>query len=199
MQQHVLDADGESVAVANADGEGEHYLDTEQTLRHELNHRVKNNLGIVRSLIWLKQNEVESVADLSDTLHQVEAIRLLHEALQSADDLQTIDIHASLQSILSAVFDSSVYYDVSGVDARVTSTEAMPIGLIINDLATNAVKHGFSGHAEKRFGVDLQPISGTPIGWRSPCGTLEPRFPPSSISMPPNRSACASSPRVSGS
>lgn len=60
-----------------------------------------------------------------------------------------------LKSILTAVFDSSVDHGVSGIDAVVDSKTAVPLGLIINELATNAVKHGFTDPNNRRFTVDI--------------------------------------------
>lgn len=60
-------------------------VEKEKILRRELNHRVKNNLAIVRSLIDAKQYNYGGGIDLSDVIHQVDTIRLLHETLQFSE------------------------------------------------------------------------------------------------------------------
>lgn len=130
-------------------------IETEKMLRHELNHRVKNNLAIVQSLISLKQSEEGGTADLSDILHQVDTVRVLHEQLQGSDELTTLELDPYLRSILASVFDSAVHVEVSGLNVEVTSKVAVPLGLVINELATNAAKHAFSATEEPRFTVNI--------------------------------------------
>ena len=135
-------------------------INAEKTLRQELNHRVKNNLAIVQSLIQLKQYEVEGSTDLSDLLHQVDTIRMLHEQLQASDELTTLELKPYLRSIISPVLHSGVKVDISGPDLEVSSKVAVPLGLVVNELATNASKHGFSEDYEKRFIVQIIKLSG---------------------------------------
>lgn len=130
-------------------------IETEKMLRHELNHRVKNNLAIVHSLISLKQSQEECTTDLSDILYQVDTVRVLHEQLQGSDELTTLELKSYLRSILASVFNSAVHVDVSGPDVEVTSKVAVPLGLVINELATNAAKHAFSNTDEPRFTVSI--------------------------------------------
>ena len=135
-------------------------INVEKRLRHELNHRVKNNLAIVHSLISLKHSEDNTTADLSDILHQVETIRVLHEQLQATDELTTLELTPYLRRVLASVFDSSVEVEVevSGLEVEVTSKVAVPLGLVVNELATNAAKHGFSRNQEKRFTVNIRDL-----------------------------------------
>jgi len=136
-------------------------ISTEKMLRHELNHRVKNNLAIVKSLISLKQYDNHGATDLSDILHQVDTIRLLHEQLQSSEELTSLELKPYLKSIIASVVDSSVRVEISGPDVEVSSKTAVPLGLVVNELATNAVKHGFSGDTEKRFTVKIVEVGNT--------------------------------------
>lgn len=152
-------------------------ITTEKTLRHELNHRVKNNMAIVTSLISLKQDESNGAADLSDILHQVDTIRVLHEQLQSSDNLTTLELTPYLRSIVSSVFDSTVHVDIGGIDVEVSSKVAVPLGLVVNELATNAVKHGFIAGCEKRFVLNWDELENTNDRIRVTVSNTGPPFP----------------------
>ena len=135
-------------------------LENERLLHRELNHRVKNNLAIVHSLISLKEMESEGRLDLADIRHQVETIRLVHQTLQSEDRTGSVQASTYLEAILGSVFDSEVEYQVLGDSPDLSTTVAVPLGLVVNEIATNAVKHGFADEAVRRFRVTLTPLPG---------------------------------------
>ncbi|MFO7782547.1 MAG: PAS domain S-box protein [Spirochaetia bacterium] len=123
----------------------------------EMHHRVKNNLSLVSSLISLKDDAVSEV-DLSDLHSQVEAVRFVHEQLQSVEDNDRIDFRAYVHDLLSQLLTSSPYglvdLDIAQVEpTHIESEIAVPVGLILNEIATNAVKHAFNGADVRRFAV----------------------------------------------
>jgi PAS domain S-box-containing protein len=131
-------------------------LENERLLRTELNHRVKNNLAIVHSLLSLKEMKSSGTVDLSDIKHQVETIRLVHETLQNSDGLDRVEVCGYLRSILSSVFDDQTRVQVSGNELMVSTKVAVTLGLIVNELATNAMKHGFVPELAREFGVSIE-------------------------------------------
>lgn len=127
-------------------------------LMKELNHRIKNNLLMISSLINLKDAALGAQADLSDIKHQIDAIRLIHEKLFQTEEITRIDFKSYIQELLSTVFSFSerpVRIDNTIGDVYLETKKAIPLGLIINEIATNAVKHGFTGE-ESRFIADLK-------------------------------------------
>ncbi|MFO7781996.1 MAG: PAS domain S-box protein [Spirochaetia bacterium] len=126
-------------------------------LMRELNHRVKNNLNMLSSLISLKDSETQE--DLSDITHRIAAIGLVHEKLHQQDATQHIPVRDYLQELLDAVFSSfttqPVRIDTDIEDIRIDHDTAIPLGLIVNEIATNAIKHGFIGGEDARFAVTL--------------------------------------------
>ena len=127
----------------------------------ELNHRVKNNLALVVSLIlYLKQSAVGDETDLSDIANQVNTIRSLHEKLQYAEDVSHVDVAPYLTDVVHSVISSQVGADVEleiGIgDITLPTKTATTLGLIISELATNAVKHGFFPESKKRFAVSME-------------------------------------------
>jgi len=124
-------------------------------LMKELNHRVKNNLAMVSSLISLKNDAVGEALDLSDLRNQIEAIRVAHEALSEMPGFRTIDLGAYLERILSAVVSPvpGVRYRFSPVQTDLPAKPAITIGLILNEIATNAVKHALLPDHEVEISV----------------------------------------------
>ncbi|MFP4536511.1 MAG: PAS domain S-box protein [Spirochaetaceae bacterium] len=132
-------------------------LRSKDSLMRELNHRVKNNLNILSSLVSLK--ETESAADLSDIRLRIDAISLVHEKLRQYDELRLISVREYLQDLLEALFSSLTSREVRIVneveDIATGPDIAVPLGLIVNEVATNAIKHGFRPEEEARFTVSL--------------------------------------------
>ncbi|MCF7947814.1 MAG: PAS domain S-box protein [Spirochaetia bacterium] len=123
--------------------------DQEKTfLMNELNHRVKNNLLMVNSLIRLKESALGGSVDLSDIRHQIDAIRIVHEKLYKTGEIAHINMRDYIQDLLTTIFSSFASQAVT-LDSRVeniyiNTKDAVALGLIINEIATNAIKYGFS-------------------------------------------------------
>lgn len=128
-------------------------------LMRELNHRVKNNLAMVSSLISLKDSDLGDAADLSDIRNQISAISFIHEKLYETEDISHIDFRAYTQALLPSIFSFYSGRQVrieDAVDAITLPTRtAVNLGLLVNELATNAMKHGFTPDEEPRFSVTL--------------------------------------------
>lgn len=154
-------------------------LEKKDVLMKEIDHRVKNNLSMVVSLIHLKMSELPESVDLSGLIYRIEAIRLLHEALYQSDVVEKVKIGEYISRILDAIFAADqglkVHVVTSIDELYVPSTTAVSIGLIVNECASNAQKHAFSVSGENRFEVELHKMkeaekyvlelrnSGTPI------------------------------------
>ena len=116
-------------------------------LMRELNHRVKNNLLMISSLLRLKNDILPPEFDLSDIDRQITAIRLVHEKLHKTENISHIDMREYLDEILMAVFSfyPKAVRRVINIDQLfMESKKAVTVGLLVNEIATNAVKHGFS-------------------------------------------------------
>ena len=122
------------------------------TQLQELQHRVRNNLQMITALIRM---EARGVSDLStgegfDRLAgRVEALGLLYRALERSAPADTVDLGIYLSEIASAVMRAhaveGIHLDLQ-VDTWLTSIDvAMPAGLVVNELLTNALKHAFDG------------------------------------------------------
>ena len=140
-----------------------------ELLLHEVHHRVKNNLQTISSLLSLQakrfQNDDVRKA-LQDSRNRVRSIALLHEMLYQAGDLTYIDFQGYLQKIgekLLAVYEIgqrvSIRLDVEPVP--ITLDVAIPCGLIVNELMTNALKHAFPDDRHGSVVVRFKRVQGT--------------------------------------
>jgi PAS domain S-box-containing protein len=133
-------------------------LQEKEFLMKELNHRVKNNLIMISSLISLKDSE--TAVDLSDIQHQIEAISLIHEKLHQTGNITKISCRDYVDDLLRSIFSSfskqPVRIESNIADIQLPTKAALSLGLIINEIATNAIKHGFSPREEALFSISME-------------------------------------------
>ena len=132
-------------------------LDAKTILLHEVDHRVKNNLTMIGSLLRLQVRTIDdpSVASKLDSmLERVDALAVVHRQLYQSSDIARFDIGSFAQSLVSDVVGSNgrsdITLDVKAQPLFVDAANASALGLILNEILTNAVKHAFtdgrSGH-----------------------------------------------------
>jgi PAS domain S-box-containing protein len=134
-----------------------------ELLMRELTHRTKNNLMMISSLINLKNSTVGDELDLSDLVSQIDTIRIAYDRLNQSEDITYVDVKKYIEEVLFSIF-AFCNIDVKlekkiEVETLPTKT-AVPLGLIINELATNAIKYGFTPEEEARFSVELKKEKG---------------------------------------
>ena len=125
----------------------------------ELNHRIKNNLSLVASLVAMKDEDLGEAADLADIRSQIRAISSLHDRIYAGDRLTHVVMQPYLQDLLQTMFEfyrhGPVDVSVRSDDITLASKTATTLGLIVNELATNAMKHGFEPATAAMFTVKL--------------------------------------------
>jgi PAS domain S-box-containing protein len=135
-------------------------LEKEKRLMRELNHRIKNNLHMVSSLVSLKQEAVGNSVDLSDIRERIETIALIHDSFHQSGEIDTIDIGRYLRALLDRVLSLYSKKHVEVIERIVTASfpteTAVTLGLLVNELALNAMKHGFTPAEPPRFSVALE-------------------------------------------
>ncbi len=133
-----------------AEEEIERSLREKELLLKEIHHRVKNNLQIISSLLNLQSEAIRDSEDRSlfrDSQDRIRSMALIHEKLYQTDDFSHVDFQQYLKSLLSSLFRSYRLPMVRCVeqieDIRLNIDAAIPCGLIVNELVTNALKHAF--------------------------------------------------------
>lgn len=133
----------------------------QRILLDELNHRVKNNLQMLHSLLRTAQRETENRqahAVLEDAAHRVGAIAAAQRVLYSAESTTRFDTGEFLQAVCQSAqqtFAGDVKIKVQATAGDLSNEVSMPLALILNELLTNAVKHGLKGRRHGTIRVAL--------------------------------------------
>jgi len=135
-------------------------VEDREYLIREVHHRVKNNLTMVSSLIHLKSRSLGDEAVLSDIQHQISAISAVHESLYQQEDITKLEFTSYTEKLLRNLFFSMspvpVRIDIDSEAYFFKTARMVPLGLIISELATNAVKYGFTDEEERVFRVKMR-------------------------------------------
>ncbi len=138
-------------------------LAEKEMLLREIHHRVKNNMQVVMSLISLQQAEVGAEgADAMRRMHaRVRAMALVHERLYMSRNLGEIEMRDYLPTLVQQI--AASYRAEAGNVEVAAETESMrfpldtaiPFGLLVNELVTNALKHAFVASGKGRVRILL--------------------------------------------
>ena len=144
-------------------------LRREVLLRREIHHRVKNSLQIVSSLLFLRGQSIGDPrleAILNESRSRVASIALIHEKLYRAGDATVIDFSDYIRDLVRDVFQAlrvnraAVTMRVETKPVMVGIDVAVPCGLIVAELVSNALRHAFPDPREGEVGVELCPNGG---------------------------------------
>jgi PAS domain S-box-containing protein len=125
-------------------------------LLHEVHHRVKNNLQVITSLLRMelrRTDDARTSSVLEDMKGRVHAMALLHETLYRAGNFATVDLAGYLRQLATQLFriqagqGLGVQLLLELVPCTVTMDQATTCGLLVNELMSNALKHGFPNGA----------------------------------------------------
>jgi PAS domain S-box-containing protein len=144
-------------------------LNEKDILLSEVHHRVKNNLQIISSLLDLQASRIQDAVAreaLQQSQSRVASIALIHEHLYQSQDLQRINFAQYAQCLTVDLFRTYAQPQhqitlTPSIDPslRIDMDQAISLGLILNELLANALKHGFQeGHAGT-LSVSLQAVS----------------------------------------
>ena len=125
-------------------------LQEKEVLLKEIHHRVKNNLQVISSMLNLQSGYVtdeQALATFQDSQNRVRSMALIHETLYQSENLALVDFGDYIEKLAAYLVRS---YSISGVQLEIKSEPvhlgidtAVPCGLILNELISNALKHAF--------------------------------------------------------
>ncbi|MES2116140.1 MAG: histidine kinase dimerization/phosphoacceptor domain -containing protein [Pseudomonadota bacterium] len=140
-------------------------LNEKEALLQEIHHRVKNNLQIIASLLSLQSGYItdpQTLAKFQESQGRIHSMALIHEKLYQSETLAAVDLAdyvRSLTGILMRSYSANAQVKLECVTdpAMVSIDTAVPLGLILNELVTNALKYAFPdgrvGHLKVALGA----------------------------------------------
>ena len=131
-------------------------LEQRELALSETNHRVKNNLMLVSTLLSLHESTME--IDLGSIRGQIDAIAQVHDHLSHADGSTSVQLDRQVAALVSVatVTDPRLRIRQEVEPLELSSRNAVTVGLLINELVTNAIKHGLPGTAEPYLEVSCR-------------------------------------------
>lgn len=153
-----------NIQLKKKNAEIERALEEKSILLKEIHHRVKNNLQVISSLLKLQSHYItdsKALSALSDGRNRVQSMALLHKKLYREDDMLGVDMKSYFSELVEGLFDAyhvnekKIRLDLEVEAIRLDVDTVIPLGLIANELISNALKHAFTGIEEPALVVRL--------------------------------------------
>lgn len=151
--------------VRNQNGVIQKNLREKETLLKEIHHRVKNNLQIIASLLRIQSRGIADVAAkeaIRESRSRVRSMALIHEDLYKENDLSGVLMSDYLGKLTDDIFriyniaPDRIQLETDIAPIRLDVDTVIPIGLIVNELLTNALKHAFPGQRTGMVSLTLK-------------------------------------------
>jgi PAS domain S-box-containing protein len=136
----------------------------EEIRKKEIHHRIKNNLQVISSLLELqaeKFDEKEVLEAFRESQNRVATMAIIHEELYRSKNNETLDFSAYLQKLTADLFSSyavrkdDVRMQLDLEEAFLGMDTAVPLGIIINELVSNSLKHAFPSGRKGEIQIEL--------------------------------------------
>lgn len=140
-------------------------LKEKEVLLAEIHHRVKNNLAVITGLLELQSFNTgsdEATEVLKESQMRVNSIALIHEKLYQNENLSSILFEQYLEELTDVIVSSlsssetNISINIDADPVKLTVNQAIPCGLILNEIITNAHKHAFADRDEGRIDIALK-------------------------------------------
>lgn len=136
-----------------------------ELLLKEIHHRVKNNLQIITSLLKLQANSLDDAKTIELfelSLHRINSMALVHDLLYRSEDFSQIDYGKYLEMLVTPLIDSmkrpdaEIYLLVNADNISLNINTSIPLGLLINEIVTNSLKHGLKGREKGEIYIRIE-------------------------------------------
>ena len=142
-------------------------LKEKNILLKEIHHRVKNNLQVVSSLLGLQgrySNDPSIELAIRESKDRVRSMSLIHQKLYQQDSINTVNVNDYFKDLFNSLFDSyNIHPDKLKLklnidDIKLDVDSIIPIGLIVNELVSNALKHAFPDDREGEVAISFEEV-----------------------------------------
>jgi two-component sensor histidine kinase len=144
-------------------------LEEKEVLLREIHHRVKNNMQVIISLLRLQAQQISDdkvQTALAESQNRVRAMALVHESLHDSGNLARINLQQYLSGLAEGLTGSfgigsgrpEIAVTVGTPDLLIDIDQAVPIGLVINELVTNAMEHAFPKNTRGKIRISVQEL-----------------------------------------
>jgi len=139
-------------------------LEEKEVLLKEVHHRVKNNMQVIMSLLRLQTQYItdkHAKSLFKDSQSRVASMALIHEKLYKSENLSRIDFNEYLRDLVQTLIQSynienkMIRFDLNIENVLLNINQAIPCGLIINELITNSLKYAFPGNMKGKIAIDF--------------------------------------------
>jgi two-component sensor histidine kinase len=144
----------------------QHLLTEKEWLLKEVHHRVKNNLHSVISLLEAQASYLENDAlqAIENSQHRIYAMSLIHQKLYQSEDIKTINMVQYIPELVQYLRDSfdtgHIHFNITVHPIHLNASQAIPLGLIINEALTNSIKYAFPNGRRGEISVSLTDANG---------------------------------------
>ncbi|WP_052014805.1 cache domain-containing protein [Desulfovibrio sp. X2] len=135
-------------------------LHEKEVLLKEVHHRVKNNLQIISSLLKLQMlsSGPEAQPPLRESANRIATMALVHEHIYQSPSLSSIQLRSYVAKLASHLLrsfagDKRIESVVDIPEMIISVDKAVPLGLVLNEVITNSVQHGFAGRNDGRIAI----------------------------------------------
>lgn len=144
----------------------------------EIHHRIKNNLQVISSLLDLQADKFDNpkvIEAFTESQNRVASMALIHEELYKGDELKTLDFAAYLQKLTANLFDSynlrnnDIVLKLDLEEIHLGMDTAIPLGIIVNELISNALKHAFLAGRAGEIHINLCKKESFALNYDIPC------------------------------
>jgi two-component sensor histidine kinase len=140
-------------------------LQQKEVLLREVHHRIKNNLQIISSLLDIQASYVQDphISEMfTDIQNRVMSMALIHETLYRSSDLGLVDFGLYIRSLAQQIFCSynvladRITMQIDSDEVMLDTNQAIPCGLILNELLSNCLKHAFPSERRGEVHIELR-------------------------------------------
>ena len=133
-------------------------------LVHEVDHRVKNNMQMISSLLTMQTRNItdpDAKVSMEQMLHRVEALGTVHRRLYQSNNVERFDVAEFARDLATDLVrgsgrgDIQLHLDLEAVE--IPAEKAPPVALMMNELLTNALKHAFAEERPGRLSITVRP------------------------------------------